>query len=73
MTRPARSSDFPARQAPGNSRPPGAPAPARTCATCGEFLPHACAPVVTITRPRWALRRRVEIRDRQPETEAEAG
>lgn len=57
----------------GSSRPPGAPVPARTCAACGEFLPHACAPVITITRPRWALRRQVEIRDRQPVAEAEAG
>jgi hypothetical protein len=54
----------------------GVPVPRATCETCGEFSPHACAPVVLITRERWTGRRVVTIRDREPpqqEAEAEAG
>lgn len=56
----------------------GAPVPRTICETCGEFCPHACAPVVLITRERWTGRRVVTIRDREPQQqetgmEAEAG
>lgn len=55
----------------------GVPVPRSTCGECGEFLPHACAPVVLITRQRWTGRRVVVIRDREPvrepEIEREAG
>ena len=37
--------------------------PARTCPWCGEFLPHSCAPKVTITRQRWTGRRIVTLTD----------
>jgi hypothetical protein len=37
--------------------------PARTCQECGEFLPHSCAPIVTITRQKWTGRRIVTITD----------
>jgi hypothetical protein len=50
----------------------GAPVPRATCETCGEFCPHACAPVVLITRERWTGRRVVTIRDREPHRRAEA-
>ena len=38
-----------------------APVPRTICETCGEFCPHACAPVVPITRERWTGRRVVTI------------
>lgn len=57
----------------------GAPVPRRTCQACDEFLPHACAPVVLITREKRTARV-VTIRDREPvqqspehELEAETG
>jgi hypothetical protein len=40
--------------------------PARTCGSCGEWLPHACAAEITITREKWTGRRVVTVRDRQP-------
>ena len=53
----------------------GPPVPSGTCGACGEYLPHACAPLVLITREKWTGRRVVTIRDREPqrEPEAEAG
>lgn len=48
---------------------PGA-VPQRTCNTCHEFLPHACAAVITIEqrRRRGSIRRVtfVSIIDREP-------
>jgi hypothetical protein len=45
--------------------PPARPAiPARTCEHCGEFLPHACAPGITITRQKWTGRRIITLTDR---------
>jgi len=38
--------------------------PARRCEVCGEWLPHACAPLVIITRQQWTGRRLVTIIDR---------
>jgi hypothetical protein len=38
--------------------------PARTCPECGEFLPHACAPVIIIQRQRFTGRRVITITDR---------
>ena len=38
--------------------------PQHTCAACGEFLPHACAPVVLISRKRFG-RKEVRIIDRE--------
>jgi hypothetical protein len=43
-----------------------APVPRKTCDVCGEFLPHACAPVVRVTRRRFTGRRTVKITDRFP-------
>jgi hypothetical protein len=43
----------------------GQPVPARICAVCGEFLPHACAPVITRKRQRFTGRRILLIRDRE--------
>jgi hypothetical protein len=44
--------------------PPARPAvPARICEHCGEFLPHACAPVITITRQPFTGRRIIAIID----------
>lgn len=40
------------------------PVPRHTCGACGEYLPHACAPLVTITRQRWTGKRIVTITDR---------
>lgn len=34
-----------------------------SCTHCGEFLPHYCAPVVTITRQRFTGRRITSITD----------
>jgi hypothetical protein len=45
--------------------------PARTCQQCGEFLPHFCAPEITIIRQKWTGRRIVTINDRH--TTAEGG
>jgi hypothetical protein len=42
-----------------------APVPQKTCDVCGEFLPHACAPVVRVTRRRFTGRRTVKITDRE--------
>ena len=39
--------------------------PRRICSVCGEFLPHYCAPVVTITRQKFTGRRVVIIIDRE--------
>src|SRR6266536_160192 len=44
----------------------GMPVPRHVCWDCGEFLPHACPPAVTIPRARWAGGRVVSIQDRQP-------
>jgi hypothetical protein len=49
----------------------GMPVPRRVCEDCGEFLPHACAPVITILRAKWTGRRVVRIQDRQQQTEPE--
>lgn len=38
--------------------------PSRTCQHCGEFLPHSCAPEITIIRQKWTGRRIVTITDR---------
>lgn len=38
--------------------------PKDVCEVCGEFLPHTCAPIVIITRPRWTGKREVRIIDR---------
>jgi hypothetical protein len=56
----------------------GTPVPRNLCRGCGEFLPHACAPDITILRERWTGRRVVRIQDRHParqdaELEKEAG
>jgi hypothetical protein len=56
----------------------GMPVPRHICGGCGEFVPHACAPVIAILRERWTGRRIVRIQDRhpaqqQPELEREAG
>jgi len=56
----------------------GMPVPRQVCGVCGEFMPHACAPVTTILRERWTGRRIVRIEDcqparQQPELEREAG
>ena len=40
--------------------------PAATCPACSEFLPHACAPVVTLTRARFTGRRVLTVTDRTP-------
>ncbi len=45
--------------------PPARPAvPARLCEHCGEFLPHACAPIITTTRQPFKGRRIITITDR---------
>ena len=31
----------------------GMPVPRHACGDCGEFLPHACAPVITTLREKW--------------------
>jgi hypothetical protein len=56
----------------------GMPVPRHMCEDCGEFLPHACAPVITLLRERWTGRRILSIQDRQPaqqrpDMEPEAG
>jgi len=38
--------------------------PRRVCPVCQEYLPHSCAPLVIIRRPKWKTRRVVEIIDR---------
>lgn len=40
------------------------PVPKRVCPVCGEFLPHACAALVTITRRPFTGRKVVAITDR---------
>ena len=42
--------------------------PRHSCGACGEFLPHACAPVVEIRRLQFG-RRQITITDREPEAE----
>jgi hypothetical protein len=42
--------------------------PSRICQECGEFLPHSCAPLVTITRQKWTGRWIVTITDRATAT-----
>jgi hypothetical protein len=44
----------------------GMPVSRHVCGDCGEFLPHACAPVITILRQKWTGRRILQIHDRQP-------
>jgi hypothetical protein len=44
----------------------GTPVPRNVWRECGEFLPHACAPVITILRERRTGRRIVRIQDRRP-------
>lgn len=48
------------------------PVPRHVCPVCGEYLPHACAPIVTIKRAKWQGRRVITIQDREsvlaPET-----
>ncbi len=56
----------------------GAPVPQHVCGDCGEFQPHACAPVITVLREKWTGRRIIRIQDRQParqepQLEKEAG
>jgi hypothetical protein len=56
----------------------GMAVPRHVCGDCGEFLPHACAPVITFLRARWTGARVVRIQDRQPaqqqtEPERQAG
>lgn len=40
--------------------------PRRQCATCGEWLPHYCAALVTFARERFTGRRVITITDRRP-------
>jgi hypothetical protein len=42
------------------------PVPRHVGGDCGEFLPHACAPIITVLRERWTGRCTVRIQDRQP-------
>jgi len=42
------------------------PVPRRICNLCGEFLPHSCAPIITIRREKWTGRRIITITDRAP-------
>lgn len=51
--------------------PGGAPRPRRICETCGEYEPHACAPLITTSRQRWTGRRIVTITDRPGPTRRE--
>jgi hypothetical protein len=44
----------------------GMPVPRHVWADCSEFLPHTCAPVITILREKWTGRRIARIQDRQP-------
>jgi hypothetical protein len=44
----------------------GMPVPRHACGDCGEILPHACAPVITILWEKWTARRIVSIQERQP-------
>jgi hypothetical protein len=61
-----RSSAVDASEATLTTGSGGMPVPRHMCADCGEFLPCACAPVVTIVRERWTGRRILSIQDRQP-------
>jgi hypothetical protein len=54
----------PARSSHRAGSPAGPTIPARTCEHCGEFLPHACAPLITITRQPFKGRRIITITDR---------
>ena len=47
--------------------PTGAAVPRKICPRpgCGEFLPHYCAEVVTVTRERWTGKRVITITDRR--------
>lgn len=38
--------------------------PAFICEACGEFLPHACAPIIIRSRERWTGARLIRIEDR---------
>jgi len=38
--------------------------PERICEVCGEFLPHACAPVIVRKRERFSGKRLITITDR---------
>ena len=46
--------------------------PARRCEHCGEFLPHACAPLITLTRQPYRGRRVITITDRPADRGGEA-
>ena len=46
------------------------PVPQHQCGTCGEFLPHACTPVVLISRRQFG-RKQVTVIDREPDREPE--
>ena len=39
--------------------------PAFTCEVCGEFLPHACAPIIIRSRKRFSGARQIAIIDRK--------
>jgi|SoimicMinimDraft_9_1059737.scaffolds.fasta_scaffold15369_2 hypothetical protein len=47
------------------------PVPQHTCASCGEYLPHACAPEIIVRRMQFG-RKLVLITDREPEREPES-
>jgi hypothetical protein len=57
----------------GIPAPTGAAVPRKTCPRpdCGEFMPHYCAEVVTVSRQRWTGKRVITISAR-PEREAAA-
>jgi hypothetical protein len=40
--------------------------PKNICEICGEFLPHACAAIVTWTRRQGSYRKFIVIEDREP-------
>lgn len=44
----------------------GSAIPARVCERCGEYLPHYCAPVITIKRQPFTGLKIVRIEDRVP-------
>jgi len=50
----------------------GAPMPTKSCTECGEFLPHWCAPEITVTRDPRTGHRIVQILDRQPDLQEDA-
>lgn len=40
-------------------------APKQVCEACGEYLPHACAPVITFARQPFTGLRIIRIKDRE--------